>query len=199
MKEMDIVVIGGSAAGFTAALAARKHYPEKKILLIRKETLVPIPCGIPYIFGTVGSPQNNLIPDTPLQQNNIEIVLDEVVEVDREKQQLTTKSGSKIGYDKLVLCTGSLPMMPPIPGLDKENVFPEYNDIENLQKIQDTLKVSKKVLVIGGGFIDVEVSDETNKLDNLEVTVCELLPKSYISLKMPQNLRYFHYLERKPG
>jgi NADH oxidase (H2O2-forming) len=88
MKKSDIVIVGGSAAGLTAAITARRHYPEKKILLIRKENEVVIPCGIPYIFGTVGSPQNNLIPDTPLQKHNVEIVVDEVTEIKREGRTL---------------------------------------------------------------------------------------------------------------
>ena len=63
MKQADIVVIGGSAAGIAAAITARRHYPEKSIILIRKEEKVLIPCGIPYIFGTLSKPENNLIPD----------------------------------------------------------------------------------------------------------------------------------------
>ena len=51
MKQADVVVIGGSAAGIPAAITARRHYPEKSVLLIRKEKQVVIPCGIPYIFG----------------------------------------------------------------------------------------------------------------------------------------------------
>lgn len=176
MKEMDVVIIGGSAAGLTAAITARRHYPDKKILLIRKEKLVPIPCGIPYIFGTVGSPESNLIPDTPLQKHNVDILLDEVVEIDRQLKNVKIKSGEKIKYDKLILATGSLPMMPPIPGFDKENVFPVYKDVEHLTKMIETMKTSKKVVVIGGGFIGVEVSDEINKRGGLDVTICELLP-----------------------
>jgi NADPH-dependent 2,4-dienoyl-CoA reductase/sulfur reductase-like enzyme len=176
MKNWDVVIIGGSAAGLTAALTARRHYPDKKILLIRKEKLVPIPCGIPYIFGTVGTPQNNLIPDTPLEKSNVEILLDEVTEIDREQKKVSTKGGQEIGYDKMVLATGSLPMMPPIPGFDKQNVFPVYKDVVQLTKMQETMKSCKKVVVIGGGFIGVEVSDEINKLEGLEVTICELLP-----------------------
>jgi NADH oxidase (H2O2-forming) len=176
MKEMDVVIIGGSAAGLTAAITARRHYPDKKILLIRKEKLVPIPCGIPYIFGTVESPESNLIPDTPLEKHNVDILLDEVVELDRQLKNVTIKSGEKIKYDKLILATGSLPMMPPIPGFDKENVFPVYKDVEHLTKMMETMKTAKKVVVIGGGFIGVEVSDEINKRGGLDVTICELLP-----------------------
>jgi NADH oxidase (H2O2-forming) len=176
MKKADIVVIGGSAAGLTAAITARRHYPEKKILLLRKEKLVPIPCGIPYVFGTVGTPHNNLIPDTPLEKNKVEIMLDEVMEINREGKKVMTKGGEEVLYDKLVIATGSLPMMPPIPGFDKKNVFPVYKDVDQLTKMQETVNASKKVVVIGGGFIGVEVSDEINKIKDVQVTICELLP-----------------------
>jgi len=176
MKVSDVVIIGGSAAGLTAAITARRQYPDKRILLIRKEKLVPIPCGIPYIFGTVGSPEKNLIPDTPLQKHNVDIMLDEVTEISREKKTLITRSGNGIEYKKLILATGSLPMMPPIPGFDKENVFPVYKDVEHLTHMQGMMKGSSRIVVIGGGFIGVEVSDEINKLGTHHVTICELLP-----------------------
>jgi NADH oxidase (H2O2-forming) len=176
MKNADVVIIGGSAAGLTAAITARRHYPDTKILLVRKEKLVSIPCGIPYIFGTVGSPQGNLIPDTPLEKNNVEIILDEVTAIDRGSLSLSTKSGETIQYGKLIVATGSHPMMPPIPGFEKENVFPVYKDVEHLTKMQEVMKSVKKVVVIGGGFIGVEVSDEINKMEDMDVTICELLP-----------------------
>ncbi|MBA7475714.1 NADH oxidase [subsurface metagenome] len=176
MKKTDVVIVGGSAAGLTTAITARRHYPNKKILLIRREKLVPIPCGIPYIFGTVGSPQKNLMPDTALEKHNVEFIIDDVTELDREKKTVQTKSGEEVGYDKLVLATGSLPMMPPIPGFDKENVYPVHKDVEHLSIMQEKMKSSKKIVVIGGGFIGVEMSDEMNKIGNLDVTICELLP-----------------------
>lgn len=176
MKNADVVIIGGSAAGLTAAITARRHYPDTKILLVRKEKLVSIPCGIPYIFGTVGSPQGNLIPDTSLEKNNVEIMLDEVTAIDRGSLSLSTKSGETIQYGKLIVATGSYPMMPPIPGFEKENVFPVYKDVEHLTKMQEVMKSVKKVVVIGGGFIGVEVSDEINKMEDMDVTICELLP-----------------------
>jgi NADPH-dependent 2,4-dienoyl-CoA reductase/sulfur reductase-like enzyme len=176
MKKKDVAIVGGSAAGLTAAITARRRYPKKEILLIRKEKLVPIPCGIPYIFGTVADPHNNLIPDTPLQKHNVEIMLDDVVELATDRQELNTRSGETVQYDKLILATGSLPMMPPIPGIDRENVYPVYKDVEHLTRMQGALHSSRKVVVIGGGFIGVEVSDEFNKSGNREVTVVELLP-----------------------
>ena len=78
MKKSDVVIIGGSAAGIPAAITCRRHYPDKSVMLIRKEEKVQIPCGIPYIFGTVNSPENNLIPDAAVTGNGIELLVDEV-------------------------------------------------------------------------------------------------------------------------
>ena len=131
MKQADIVVVGGSAAGLTAAITARRHYPEKSILLIRKEKQVLIPCGIPYIFGTVGSPQNNLIGDGVLEKNRVELLLAEATDIDCEKKVLKT-TGGDVGYERLVLTMGSRPAMPPIPGFDLDGVYAVVKDVEFL-------------------------------------------------------------------
>ena len=88
MNTADIVVVGGSAAGVTAAVTARRHYPGKSVALVRKEKQVMIPCGIPYIFGTVGSPDKNLIPDALLEKEQIQLVVSEATGVDRERKIL---------------------------------------------------------------------------------------------------------------
>ena len=81
-----------------------------------------IPCGIPYIFGTVGTPENNLIPDGALSNNNIDILVDEAKEIDCDNKKVLTTGGETVEYDKLILSTGSTPLVPPIPGIDKNNV-----------------------------------------------------------------------------
>jgi thioredoxin reductase len=75
MKEYDVVIIGGSAAGLTAGITAKRFYPEKSVAIIRKEENVLIPCGIPYIYGTVGSTGKNLIPDAVLEKNGIDLII----------------------------------------------------------------------------------------------------------------------------
>ena len=55
MAAADIVILGGSAAGVTAAITPPRHHADRSILLVRKEKQVPIPCGIPYIYGTLGT------------------------------------------------------------------------------------------------------------------------------------------------
>lgn len=178
MKEFDIVVIGASAAGVTAAITARRHYPDKSILLIRKEELVPIPCGIPYAFGVVGTPDKNLIPaDAILSKNSIEGAIDEAVDIDRGNQRITTASGETFGYRKLVLATGSEPMVPPIPGTDKDHVFSIKKDVPYLQKAIDGLQNAKNLCIIGGGFIGVEIAEECRRSHpDLNISIVEMLP-----------------------
>lgn len=175
MKNADVVVLGGSAAGITAALTARRHYPERKVLLVRQERKVMIPCGIPYIFGTVGRPDNNLIPDAVLEKAGVEWMVAEATGLDRASRILHTREG-EIAYGKLILATGSVPTMPPIPGAGLDGVFAISKDVDHLQRLQDRLRTARDIVIIGGGFIGIEFADEIMKLGDKSVTVVELEP-----------------------
>jgi NADPH-dependent 2,4-dienoyl-CoA reductase/sulfur reductase-like enzyme len=176
MKESDIVIIGGSAAGIPAAITCRRHYPDKKVILIRKEKKVQIPCGIPYIYGTVDSPENNTIPDRVLTSNGIELLVDEAKKIDRDNKNILTEDGETVAYDKLILATGSLPLNLPIPGLEKENVFMIKKDYVYLENLLNRLDNAKDIVILGGGFIGVEFADECKKRRDANVTIVELLP-----------------------
>lgn len=176
MRKTDVAVIGGSAAGITAAKTCRKHYPEKKVLVIRKEEQVPIPCGIPYVFGTVDSPQNNIIPDATLEKDDIHLLIGEVEEINKEENSLKTKQGEKIVYDKLVLATGSTSVEPPIPGVEKENVFTVKKNVSYLQNILESVDKANDIAIIGGGFIGMELGDECRKREGKNVKIMEKLP-----------------------
>ncbi|MBN2398258.1 MAG: FAD-dependent oxidoreductase [Deltaproteobacteria bacterium] len=175
MKKADVVVLGG-LSGITAGISCRRHYPDKRVTLIRKEGTVLIPCGIPYIYGTVGGPENNVIPDGLLENNNIELIKGEAVDVDRENKVVTMKDGETIGYDKLVFATGSVPLVPPIPGIEKENVYPVKKEFDYLSEIYRHMKDVKDLVIIGGGFIGMEFADECRKGRDVNVTVVEALP-----------------------
>jgi len=176
VEKADVVVIGGSAAGPVAAISCRRRYPEKSVILIRKEEQVLVPCGIPYIFGTVGNPEKNLIPDALLSNNGIELIKGEVVEIDRDKKSVSTIDGDVVSYDKLILATGSLPMRLPIPGLDKENAFTVEKDVAYLNNMLEVMSGAKDIVIIGGGFIGVEFADECKKNRDANVTIVEILP-----------------------
>ena len=175
MKETDVAILGG-LSGISAGISCRRHYPDKKVILIRKEGTILVPCGIPYIYGTVGGPENNVIPDGLLEKNGIEPLKGEAVDVDREKKLVTLKDGETVKYDKLVFATGSGPMIPPIPGIDKKNVFPVKKEFDYLSDLMKQIDNARDLIIIGGGFIGVEFADECRKGRDINITVVEALP-----------------------
>ncbi|MBN2557601.1 MAG: FAD-dependent oxidoreductase [Clostridia bacterium] len=176
MKKTDVLVVGGSATGLVAAMTAKSNYPGKKVTVVRKEEKVMIPCGIPYIFGTVENSGNNILPDGGLINLGVEIIVDEVLEIDAAGRKAVTKNSGEIIYDKLIIGTGSTPAVPKwLKGTDLENVFTIPKDKVYLDNLQSALGELKKVVVIGAGFIGVEVSDELNKIGK-DVTLIEILP-----------------------
>ncbi|MBO8128407.1 MAG: FAD-dependent oxidoreductase [Peptococcaceae bacterium] len=175
-KSYDVLVIGGGTAGVTAATTARRHYRDKRVLLIRQEERTLIPCGIPYMFGTLKDPMQNLNPDYVLENRGIEILIGQVTRIDRKAKEVILSTGEKIKYSKLVLATGSIPALPPIPGIDKENVFCIKKDLNHLTKILKVLETAKRVVIVGGGFIGVELAEVIRKHKGLDVTIVEILP-----------------------
>jgi len=174
-KKVDVLVLGGSAAGPVAALTARRYNKDASITVVRREKEVLVPCGIPYIFGTLKDVKKNLIPDGLLLNKNIEIIVDEAKAINRDEKTVFLSKGEKIGYKKLILATGSLPATPPIPGINLKNVFVVRKDVAYLGELLNVLEKVKDVVVIGGGFIGVEFADEFIKR-GLNVTIVEILP-----------------------
>jgi len=174
--KVDVLVIGGSAAGIIAAITGKSHHPDKEFLVIRKEEKVLVPCGIPYVFGSLDSSDKNVIPDGVLSNNNVQLKVGEVVSINQEDMVCKTADGTEIEFEKLILATGSTPVAPRwLKGKDKENVFTVPKDKVVIDEIKAKLEDCNKVIVIGGGFIGVEIADEINKLGK-DVTLVEILP-----------------------
>ena len=175
MEKTDVLIVGGGPAGIISAVTGKSFYPDKNFLLIRKEKQVVVPCGIPYIFGSLESSDKDLIPDAVLNNAGVKLKIDEVVAIDKENKICKTADGKEIGFEKLVLALGSSPVVPKwLDGANLENVFQVPKNKEYLDKIFEKLKNCKKIIIIGGGFIGVEISDELKKLDK-EVTIVEKL------------------------
>jgi NADPH-dependent 2,4-dienoyl-CoA reductase/sulfur reductase-like enzyme len=177
MKTTDVLVIGGSAAGMVVALTGKSANPDKKFTLIKKQKEVLVPCGIPYIFGTLESSQQNIMPvDSLMGKSEIESIIGEVVSVDTKAKTVKLADGEIIGYHKLVMATGSMPVMPKwLRGGDRDNVFTIPKDKIYLDEMKEKLNGCRRVVVIGAGFIGVEFSDEFAKIGH-EVVLVEKLP-----------------------
>ncbi len=175
-RKVDVLVIGAGPAGIISAVTARKYYPEKKIAVIKSVEKGVIPCGIPYMFASLKDPEENKLGNAALEKNDIDVVVDEAIKINRSEKTVTTKNDRKFAYEKLILATGSEPITPPIDGIDKEGVYPIYKDMDYLKKLIEEVKEAKNVLILGGGFIGVELADEISKIDGLNVSLVEMLP-----------------------
>jgi len=174
MKTTDVLIIGGSAAGMVAAVTGKSSWSDKSFTLVKKQKDVMVPCGIPYIFGTLDSSQLNIMPvDNMMAKAGVESLVDEVIAIDKKAKTATLKEGGIIGYDKLVIATGSRPVLPKwLKGANLDNVFVIPKDKTYLDDMKEKINGLKKVVVIGAGFIGVEFSDELVKSGH-DVTLVE--------------------------
>lgn len=174
MKKTDVLVIGGSAGGLLSATTCKKVYKDKSVILVRKTNSVMVPCGIPYIFGTLHDTAKNRIPDTMITDLGVELIVDEVQTIDAEQKTASLASGELIQFEKLILATGSNPIVPTfIDGYNLENVFPIIKSEAYLADLLEKLKNMQNVAVIGGGFIGVEFAEQLQKIGK-NVTLIEL-------------------------
>ena len=155
MKTTDVLVIGSSAAGLVAAMTAKSINPDKQVMVVRREDQTLVPCGIPYVFGSVDTTDKNVLPSNNMFESaGIDLVIDEVLSIDRTKKTCLLRSGDDVQYDKLVIGTGSTPTKPSwLKGADLENVFTVPKDKTYLDAMQARLDGCQRVVTIGAGFI----------------------------------------------
>lgn len=174
MEKINVLVIGGGASGLQAAISAKTNNPDKSVIVVRKEEKVLVPCGIPYIFGSLHSTDKNILPDKMLTNVGVEIKIAEVTSVDIENHICHLSTKEKLYFEKLVFATGSIPTIPKwLKGGDLKNVFTIPKDKFYLDEMYTKLKDLKKIITIGAGFIGVEMSDELTKAGR-DVTLVEI-------------------------
>ncbi len=178
-----LVVIGGDAAGGSAASQARKRQPDLDVVMFeRGRSTSYSACGIPYwISGTVDD-EAALVARTPEQHRAAGIdvrMRTEVVGIDLDRRTVAWRdldSGAEGSepFDDLVYATGSVPMRPPVPGIDADGVF-------GVQVLDDGAALRtelargsvRRVVVVGGGYIGLEIA-EACRIRGLDVTVVDL-------------------------
>ena len=177
---MKIIVVGGVAAGASAATKARRTSEEAEIVLFEKGSYVSFAnCGLPYYIGGVIEDRDELLLVTPemfRERFNIDVRINhEVVAVDAARKTVTVKSpdGESVeGYDKLILATGGRPITPPIKGSEAEGVYHVFT-VPDADRIVSRLEAgTKSAVVVGGGFIGLE-SAENLREKGVEVTIVE--------------------------
>ncbi len=175
MLKTDILIIGGGPAGIVAGVTARKNNPKKKIILVREQDKCVVPCGLPYIFHRLNSVEKDLMPDKPYETNKIDLVIDKVTKVDAVQKKVFLQGNEKIRYNKLILATGASPALIPIKGADLAGVWQIKKNLAYLKKLRQAILQAKNIVIIGGGFIGVELAEEISSIKGKNISIIEIL------------------------
>ena len=164
---MRIVVIGGVAGGMSAATRLRRLDADAEIIVIEKSGYVSYAnCGLPYYVGGVIEEESALLLQTPASLHarfRLDVrVNTEVLAINTSKKTVAIKNldsheTHEIDYDKLILSPGASPVVPPIPGIERGMTL---RTVEDVERIADRVSAKpKSAVVIGGGFIGVEIAE----------------------------------------
>lgn len=184
---MKVVIVGGVAGGATAAARIRRLDENAEITIFEKSGYISYAnCGLPYYIGGEISDREELTLQTPESFNarfRVDVkVRHEVVAINPDRKTVTVRnlSGGEVfeeKYDKLVLSMGAKPIRPNLPGIDDERIFTVRN-VEDTFRIKDYIDATKpeRAVVIGGGFIGIEMAENLRRLGT-EVTLVEAAPQ----------------------
>lgn len=179
------VIIGGVAGGASTAARLRRLDEQAEIMLIERGDYISYAnCGLPYYAGSVIQDRERLFVMTPAKFKawlNVEVrIATEAVEIDTSAKtvrlrDLRSQADSLVQYDKLILSPGAEPLRPAIPGIDTEGIYTlrSVPDIDAIKQHID-LKRPERAIVIGGGFIGLEMAENLHQRGAF-VTVVEAL------------------------
>lgn len=181
MSSVRLVIVGGVAAGASAAARARRLSEDAEISIIERGPDVSFAnCGLPYYIGGEIGDREKLTLQTPeslSQLLNLQILTKtEAKKINRSQKTLLVRKENgeetEIPYDKLILAPGAKPIRPPLPGIDDPRIM-TLRTLEDMDRIKERIKNSQEVLVIGAGFIGLEMVEMLKRLQK-EVTLVEL-------------------------
>lgn len=202
-----VVIVGGVAGGASTAARLRRNDETVQIVMFEKGEYISFAnCGLPYYIGETIEDRSALLVQTPEAMKsrfNIDVrVKSEVLSINREGKTVSVidhGTGHKYeeAYDVLVLSPGSVPLKPPIPGIDSPNVFSLWNipDTDAIKGYVDNLK-PRRAAVIGGGFIGLEMAE--NLYDRgVQVTLVEMADQVMAPIDVEMAAQVHNHMRQK--
>ncbi len=202
MQSKRLVIVGGVAGGASAAARARRLCEDCEIIIFERGPHVSFAnCGLPYFVGREIAEADALLVQTPESLRarfNLDVrVLTEVLSIDSTAREIRVReltNGREYtqGYDALVLSTGAAPLKPPIPGIERAGHFTVRN-VPDVQRIMDWTKDCRacRAVVIGGGYIGLEMAEQLKRHGGLSVSIVEALPQVMAPLD-PEMAAWLH-------
>ena len=181
---MRIVIIGGVAGGMSAATRMRRLDADAEIIVFEKSGHVSYAnCGLPYFVGGIIEEEDALLlqtPDSLHARFRLDVrISSEVLSIDPLAKSIKVKNWadnaeSELTYDKLILSPGASPIVPPIPGIERAMTLRTVEDVEQIAFAVN--KTPESAVVIGGGFIGVEIAENLIH-KGIPTTVVEAAPQ----------------------
>ncbi len=185
MMNTKIVIIGGVAAGMSAASKAIRTNPEALVEVYTDETYISYSaCSLPFLCKNLISNESSLIARNPEQMKSVGVCVytqHKAVNIDPEKKKITvidpTGQSKDVPYDKLIIATGARNFVPSIDNVTAPGVF-TIKSIPDIHRLQNYIldQKCKKTVIIGGGFIGLEMADALHSI-GLSVTMVEKTPQ----------------------
>lgn len=209
MKPHRLVIIGGVAGGASAAARARRLSEEAEIIVLERGPHVSFAnCGLPYFVGGEIVNEDDLLVQTPKSLHsrfNLDVrVNSEVVSIDREAKvvmvrDLANSREYSLPYDALVISTGAAPLTPPIPGIDRDGHFTVRN-VPDVVRIKSWISESEstRAVVVGGGYIGLEMAEQLVRHGGVSVSLVEALPQVMAPLD-PEMAAWLHLELKQHG
>ena len=172
---MSYVIIGNSAAAIGAIEGIRRVDKNTAIKLVSNEPYHTYsrPLISYYLAGKVTEDKMYYRKQDFYAKNNVETILGvKATGIDVQSKEIALENGEKISYSKLLIATGGTPFIPPMEGLDKENIF-NFIKLDDVKAIEATAKPKDKAIIIGAGLIGLKAAEGLHHL-GVDVTVVEL-------------------------
>lgn len=180
---MKVIIIGGVAAGMSAAAKFKRLSPKEEVIVYEKGDIVSFgACGLPYYVGGFFDDSREMIARTPeeFRESGVEIYTKhEVIDVDFLNKKIKVKNivTNEIledSYDKLMIASGARAIIPPIKNIDLKNVV-TLKSMDDGNKLKELMAIDeyKRVTIIGAGFIGLEAVEAAKHMGK-EVTVIQL-------------------------
>ncbi|MEI8206841.1 MAG: FAD-dependent oxidoreductase, partial [Kiritimatiellales bacterium] len=199
MASKKIVIIGGVAGGASAAARARRLSEEAEIVLLERGPYVSFAnCGLPYHIGGEIADRDRLLVTTPEQlrtrfrldvRTQNEVTAIHPLEKEVEIKNLATGKVYRESYEALILSPGAHPVYPPVPGIDSPKVL-SLRNMEDMDRIIQSLEGKSHATVIGGGYIGLEMVEALRRR-KIATTLIQR-PAQVMNLADPEMVSILH-------
>lgn len=195
------VIVGTGQAGFQTAASLRAEGFQESITLIGEEPQIPYqrpPLSKGFPLGTQDLESIELRPKNFYADHQINLLPGErVTALDRTARQVTLASGNRVPYDELVLATGARNRLLPVKGADLDGVL-YLRSLDEAIALKERLKTAQEIVVIGGGFVGLELAAVASSLGK-SVTVLEALPRLMSRVVAPIISDFYRELHSNKG